>query len=634
MLIRTNLKTILTISVLQLCICSAGLADKVIYVDDDANGLNNGTSWQNAYKFLQGALADANSAVKPVEIRVAAGIYKPDRSSAEPNGTGDRQATFRLVNGVTIKGGYAGFGEADPNARDITKHETILSGDLSGNDIDVNDPCDLVWEPTRDENSFHVVTGSSTDATAVLDGFTVIAGNAYDTPWQPMVRNPKNRGGGMYNESGSPTLINCTFRNNSAEEWGGGIFNGWGKDCKPTFTGCTFTGNGAKSKGGWEGFGGGMYNAGSRPVLTTCALTNNYARISGAGIYNLNSDLVIQESSINCNVADGAGGGMFNFQGSNAVVTGCKFTGNRAGGDGGGMGNSHSEPMLTECQFTWNSANEFGGAILNGSYSKSTIKNCTFRGNSAKKGGAIYNNIRVSLTLVNSLVTGNSAALGGGIYCGHNCEMAMRNCTFGGNAVGASHAVTFDSYERIWPGKYDISNCIFWDEMDEIQNNDGSIVMVEYSNVQGGETEVNDPYEGVIWGEGNIDVDPRFTEQGYWDPNGTPWDPNDDFWVDGDYHLKSQAGRWDPKIRNWVKDDVTSPCIDAGDPASPIGYEPFPNGGIINMGAYGGTAEASKSYFVEPVCETIVAGDINGDCRVDFKDFAFMAFHWLEDNSP
>ncbi|MHC4643702.1 MAG: hypothetical protein ACYS32_18830, partial [Planctomycetota bacterium] len=74
--------------------------------------------------------------------------------------------------------------------------------------------------------------------------------------------------------------------------------------------------------------------------------------------------------------------------------------------------------------------------------------------------------------------------------------------------------------------------------------------------------------------------------------------------------------------------------IDAGDPAIPIGLEPFPNGGIINMGAYGGTAEASKSYFGEPVCEIIVAGDINGDCIVNSVDFALMAAHWLENNSP
>ena len=64
---------------------------------------------------------------------------------------------------------------------------------------------------------------------------------------------------------------------------------------------------------------------------------------------------------------------------------------------------------------------------------------------------------------------------------------------------------------------------------------------------------------------------------------------------DGDCHLRSQAGRWDPNSANWILDDVTSPCIDAGDPDSPIGNEPSPNGGVINIGAYGGTAEASKS---------------------------------------
>ena len=67
---------------------------------------------------------------------------------------------------------------------------------------------------------------------------------------------------------------------------------------------------------------------------------------------------------------------------------------------------------------------------------------------------------------------------------------------------------------------------------------------------------------------------------------------------------------------------------------TPIGPEPFPNGGIVNMGAYGGTAEASKSYFGKPPCEIIVAGDINGDCIVDFRDAAITFSHWLEDNSP
>ena len=65
-------------------------------------------------------------------------------------------------------------------------------------------------------------------------------------------------------------------------------------------------------------------------------------------------------------------------------------------------------------------------------------------------------------------------------------------------------------------------------------------------------------------------------------------------WINGDYHLKSQAGRWDPTSQSWIIDDVTSPCIDAGDPNSPVAFEPYPNGGVINLGAYGGTAEAAE----------------------------------------
>ena len=67
----------------------------------------------------------------------------------------------------------------------------------------------------------------------------------------------------------------------------------------------------------------------------------------------------------------------------------------------------------------------------------------------------------------------------------------------------------------------------------------------------------------------------------------------------GDFHLKSTAGRWDPAanggVGGWVVDAVNSPCIDAGDPTDSVGFEPMPNGGRINIGVYGGTAEASKS---------------------------------------
>jgi len=104
----------------------------------------------------------------------------------------------------------------------------------------------------------------------------------------------------------------------------------------------------------------------------------------------------------------------------------------------------------------------------------------------------------------------------------------------------------------------------------------GSNVKVSYCDVQGG-----------FAGQGNLDADPAFVASGTWT------DPNT--YVLGDFHLRSKAGHWDSKICSWVLDDVTSPCIDAGDPNASFVLEPLPNGGQVNLGAYGGTAEASKS---------------------------------------
>jgi len=121
--------------------------------------------------------------------------------------------------------------------------------------------------------------------------------------------------------------------------------------------------------------------------------------------------------------------------------------------------------------------------------------------------------------------------------------------------------------------------------------------------------------------EGNIDADPLFADPGHWDDNATPDDPSDDVWIDGDYHLKSRYGRWDPAANagagGWVFDSVTSPCIDAGDRGSDFSNEPQPNGGRVNMGAYGNTMEASKSGWNIP-------GDANGDCWNNILDLLFI----------
>jgi hypothetical protein len=627
-------------------------------VDDNATGANDGSSWTDAYNFLQDALADANSVEKPIEIRIAQGTYKPNEGLMAIPEFNWRTVTFQLINGVSLMGGYAGVGVSDPDVRNVELYETILSGDLNGDDVEVVNLEDLWEEPTRAENSFHVVTGSQTDETAVLDGFTITGGNANGEDQDYFI------GGGLYNDGSSPTLIKCTFTKNtgylgvgmanwdssgptliqckfsgnSAED-GGGMFNGSASD--PTLINCTFNGNTAQVGGG------GMFNSNSSPTLTDCTFSENSAGLGG-GMNNWdNSSPTLTNCIFSGNSAED-GGGMYNASECSPTLTNCIFSGNSSEYDGGGMyaagfwstlnncvfsensarnGGGMSfifgRAVLTNCSFSSNSAREDGGGMYNGGASNPSLTQCTFDGNSAqRRGGGMYNYYSFGSTLANCRFSGNSAEYGGGMYNDEQAYPTVKNCSFAHNSAQHGNALACDSYNQYYR-TFKLINCILWDGGDEIWNNDNSTIVVTFSNVQGG-----------FPGEGNIDVDPCFVEPGYWDPNGTPDDPNDDFWVDDDYHLKSQAGRWNPASESWAKDDLISPCIDAGDPNSPIGNEPFPNGGIVNMGAYGGTAEASKSYFGEPVCETIVAGDINGDCKVNLSDFAIMALHWLEDNNP
>ncbi len=290
---------------------------RIIYVDEDANGYNNGVSWKDAYNYLQNALEDANTSAGCEEIRVAEGTYNPDQNSIYPNGTGERTATFELIGGVELYGGYAGFGEPDPNARDIKQYETILSGDLGRNDRPCVDPCDLLSDPCRADNSYHVVTGSGTDETAELDGFAITGGNANGD-------DSYNSGGGMYNDSGSPTVRNCTFRWNSAE-YGGGMYNTGGS---PTITNCAFVGNGA-------GNGGGVYDTGESPTITNCTFVANSAD-SGSGIYEYMSSLKVT----NC-ILWGNRDEQIELLGGNALVT---YSDIKGGWEG--EGNIDENPML------------------------------------------------------------------------------------------------------------------------------------------------------------------------------------------------------------------------------------------------------------------------------------------------
>jgi predicted outer membrane repeat protein len=470
-----------------------------------------------------------------------------------------------------------------------------------------------------------VVTASVAYAAAVLDGFTITGGNASSLYYE----DPNSRGGGLY--GGYPVLLNCTLTANYARQGGG--MCGWGifVDCMfiansaddggavysgGDFTNCTFIGNSARIDGG--AINGDGY-------LTGCTFRRNSAGYWGGAVYNCDTAVArLIDCVLEGNSADWAGGGVYVYQGEVELID-CLLRGNSAN-EGGAVASNNSYSRLIDCTFTGNSASQSGGGVWN--WGSMIMTSCSITDNSAEQGGGISTN--GELLLINSTLAGNWASQSGGGLWNRCGDLCLSNCTFAGNSADRGHALASNTWEQRCSTSIQLTNCILWDGGNEIWNNDYSAeITIAHSGVQGGPAAVYDPCNVVIWGDGNIDSDPCFADPGYWDPNGTPEDPNDDFWVDGDYHLKSQAGRWDANEGRWVRDEVTSPCIDVGDPMSPIGLEPFPNGGVVNMGAYGGTAEASKSYFGELPCESIVAGDINGDCAVDFKDFVLMALHWL-----
>jgi len=463
---KLNVITRLAILVFFSVLVSANIAaGKVIYVDGDAVGANDGSSWENAYLCLQDALADAHSGD---EIRVANGIYKPDRRTSEGSdgrplitASGDRTATFELINGVTIKGGYAGYGEDDPNMRDIDLYETILSGDLYGNDVDVNNPEDLWEESSRAENSYHVVMISRGYYSAI-DGFTITGGNANES---------SERGGGLYNNRGLIQITNCTFTENSALFGGGGLFNSQGLI---RITNCTFTGNSALSRGG------GIYNSVGELSLTNCIFARNVADgneivSGGGGIYNALSDPNLTNCTFIENLArHSSGGGIRNIGKSGPSLVNCTFIENSAR-DGGGISNTDDSYItLTNCKFIKNSAADEGGGMYNriSKISNPTLKNCLFVGNRACRGGGLFNRSGAPI---------------------------LTNCTFTLNSSDEGDALYSRSgYER---NTVTLFNCIIWDGGNGIDNFAPSTMNIFYSNIQGG------------WsGEGNIDENPLFVD--------------------------------------------------------------------------------------------------------------------------
>ncbi len=291
-----------------------------------------------------------------------------------------------------------------------------------------------------------------------------------------------------------------------------------------------------------------------------------------------------------------AGGGAIDCRRSGPTITHCTFQGNRAGIYGGGIV-CDSGTTLSRCRITANSAGPLnqtgqtgfcGGLCIFGYHT--TVADCLIAGNTAGPleppvdpegpmgvGGGMCA-FSIDTAIINCTLAANRAQIAGGMFVGEGSIATLVN------------SILWDNTANLGPPSTAVGPQIAL-EMKSEEDNDPARLTVRWSDVQGGQPAVfvGDGAE-LDWADGNIDSDPRFAQPGQWDSNGTPTDPTDDVWIDGDFRLRDG-----------------SPAIDAGDPTPPnettdLDGNPRVSGGRVDMGAYEGQcartiADADRHVF-------------------------------------
>lgn len=469
-------------------VISCNVGSNVVFVDANAGGLNDGTSWTNAYTDLQMALA---AAVAGSEIWVAEGVYYPTAAN-------DRNALFAMKPGVAIYGGFQNgtclFADRNPSM-----YPTVLSGEIG--------------LPGTADNSYRVVSAINVGDIAVLDGFTITAGEGLAAGAGIGVTA---NGLGMVS---SPTISNCIFMGNHAPKGAGAyVLSQSGGHCGAAFVNCSFMGNNADLDGG------GIFTvtqtaATNSMMLDGCTFDDNFAGARGGGIANWvqsNGVAIIGLDSVlfNGNEAVGNGAGMWNYakQGGNLMldVVECRFEGNITPQSGSAMfsyanGSASMSVDVSASQFvnnlnsnygavcnyadktatmdgnivgSWFSGNtaQLGGGFsqvaLTGAEVSANLEQCRFENNSGR-GGAIYSTASgtsstADLIVSTSIFNGNSSSGNGGAMLlntitGASQTCSLTNCTISGNTAASAgaaiaNAVTATGLSSV----LGMTNCIVW----------------------------------------------------------------------------------------------------------------------------------------------------------------------------
>lgn len=365
-----------------LCVAISQGQVQTLYVDDSVDVSGDGLSWDTALQTIDEALALADTGTT---IRVGEGTYTPALPEVRQD---PREATFLLIDGVILEGGYAGVGADDPNDRGCLSYPTVLSGDLAGDDGP--------FPMNRDDNALHVVTalGDVTSAT-VVDGFTIRGGQAgfVSAGIEPRDQVSSNAGGGIWLSGASPVFRNVIIEDNAS---GGGVID--------LFQEIILSG----------GHGGGVYCEDGAPSFVRCIIRNNSC---GAGQRAAFSEGFVGPTN------GGAGGGGY-FLRSQPTFISCEVTGNASGrgGDGigtpfgcaaGGAGGSGGGLALVDCD-TVTVVNSLIALNLAGTGGAGgTYEETSCIGGPGGSGGGLWLIDSPSVTVINSTIADNNAGAGG-----------------------------------------------------------------------------------------------------------------------------------------------------------------------------------------------------------------------------
>jgi len=342
-------------------------------------------------------------------------------------------------------------------------------------------------------------------------------------------------------------------------------------------------------------YGGGVHVARSAtPVIRRNIICDNYSGAKGGGLYywSTSGTAVLEDNIISNNIADRSGGGIYCDTSSSVLIVNNVISNNHTVLYGGGIFVFDKQDVPS---------NYVLGNLIIGNESETT--------------GGGFSCLHAVCTLVNNTIVGNKSPYGAGIGVSSLYEHAFANNLIAYNVQGGgicslgdpnSSSITF------------LHNNVYHNEPNDYCKGDWLGVIA-----------------GADWTgrDGNISVDPRLVDEGYWSDAGTPFDPNDDIYVPGNYHILP-----------------SSPCVDAGESSAvpselifDMDYEPRTFGASIDIGAdevITNLSDLNGDGIVGAVDLLILTeewlsvgedhqSDLYADGVIDLRDFALLVDGWL-----